>query len=114
MIRPDDCNATSATGSTLEGRADEGPQDPDNGGKRTLRTGRFRIAIARLQPGGGRAARYEFGVVVCDACRPGFDRDFPRHLFVRLGNSASEDVERLCRDGVLAGPHCVRCGIRHE
>ena len=86
---------------------------PGGGGECLLKTDGFRFAIVRLVPGGGRAVQREFGVVVCDACRPGFDRDFPAHMFVQLGRGTDEDIEKLCREGVLAGRHCVRCGARH-
>ena len=54
----------------------------------------------------------QFGVVVCDRCRPAFDRDFRRGMFVHSEAAGADDIAWRCENpgAQLAGPHCVRCG----
>ena len=51
----------------------------------------------------------EFGVVVCDDCRPAFDATFPEEMFVHSKADRADEILDRCV-GQLAGPHCVRCG----
>ena len=55
----------------------------------------------------------EFGVVVCDACRPAFDVTFPSEMFVHSKENRAEEIPSRCANQ-LAGPHCVRCGRAPE
>ena len=66
----------------------------------------FGIAIVTVDSdfGGG-----EFGVVVCDDCRPAFDATFPEEMFVHSKLNRADDIPDRCVEQ-LAGPHCVRCG----
>lgn len=51
----------------------------------------------------------EFGVVVCDACRPAFDATFPVDMFVHSKEDRADEIPSRCAHQ-LAGPHCARCG----
>ena len=58
----------------------------------------------------------QFGVVVCDSCRPAFDRAFPPGMFVYAAANRAGEIPRRCAPPAaqLAGPHCVLCGAAPE
>lgn len=60
---------------------------------------------------------FEFGVVICLDCRPSFDDRYPLDLFERstphfeaTDAVSREEASEMLSQGVLVGPHCVRCG----
>ena len=71
----------------------------------------FGFSVVTIAQPWAAEGQFEFGVVVCDDCRPGFDSAFPDGLFVHSKWGRTEEIEDRCRDQ-LAGPHCVRCGAR--
>lgn len=71
----------------------------------TERTGfGFAIVMVDSHWNGG-----EFGVVVCDDCRPTFDETFPEEMFAHSKVDRADEIPDRCVNQ-LAGPHCVRCG----
>ena len=105
--------ATRIAGAPREARAELGRllrefdalSRNDAGGTGTGRTG-FGFAIVMVDSDwSGR----EFGVVVCDDCRPAFDATFPEEMFARSKADRADEIPGRCVDQ-LADPHFVRCG----
>lgn len=65
---------------------------------------------------------FEFGVIICTACRSDFDDVFPLELFERstadfeeyLSSPTPPEAKKLLSEGVLVGPCCVRCGANSQ